>query len=340
MAYILKKSELKEKLISWSEDSQVWLPLKRENFSRFEHFTPTAELALESPHNTRVPPKELFLPQSEVLLKYRPGGAAEAAKLLQETRIVFGIHPCDTKAITLLDTIFDTQENNDPYWKARRENTILIGLGCAEPCPTCFCTTVESGPFGSSGMDAIATDLGDSYHLRTIGSRASKFLKDLPASSPEQDALAKEIQQRALNSISKAFEVADLKIKLDNNFESAYWQQVSISCLGCGVCTFLCPTCFCFDIVDEAQRSERVRNWDTCMFNVYSLETSGHNPRPTKRERTRQRVMHKFSYWLDHVGKIGCTGCGRCVRYCPVGLDIRAMLRAANELPLETNHAQ
>ncbi len=134
-------------------------------------------------------------------------------------------------------------------------------------------------------------------------------------------------------------ETDGLKEKLDANFDSDFWAEISESCLGCGVCTFLCPTCFCFDIVDEVQRSERVRNWDTCMFRIYSLEASGHNPRPSRKERTRQRLSHKYSYWLDHVGEIGCTGCGRCVRYCPVGLDIRAMLRAANALEMEPANA-
>ncbi|MFA7407419.1 MAG: 4Fe-4S dicluster domain-containing protein, partial [Anaerolineaceae bacterium] len=135
------------------------------------------------------------------------------------------------------------------------------------------------------------------------------------------------------------FETKGLKHKLDLIFESSYWEKIAESCLGCGVCTFLCPTCFCFDIVDEGQRQERIRNWDTCMFRIYTQEASGHNPRPSNKERTRQRLMHKYSYWLDHVGEIGCTGCGRCVRYCPVGLDIRAMLRAASKQESEVVHA-
>ncbi|HOC23304.1 MAG TPA: 4Fe-4S dicluster domain-containing protein, partial [Anaerolineaceae bacterium] len=130
----------------------------------------------------------------------------------------------------------------------------------------------------------------------------------------------------------------NLKDHLDQIFDSSLWGEFAQSCLGCGICTFLCPTCFCFDIVDEAQRDERVRNWDTCMFRVYSLEASGHNPRPTRAERTRQRLMHKFSYWLEHADQFGCTGCGRCVRYCPVGLDIRAMIRKAVATPSEAVH--
>jgi ferredoxin len=230
------------------------------------------------------------------------------------------------------------QKYEDPYYKAQREKTVIVGVGCNVPCPSCFCTTVESGPFGRSGMDALLTDLGDAYLVRVITPKGAALFEGLNDASEPQEIEAKAIQQKALKLIDPAFETKGLKAKLDNNFESPLWQKFADSCLGCGICTFLCPTCFCFDIVDEAQRSERVRNWDTCMFRTYSLEASQHNPRPSRRERTRQRVMHKFSYWLEHVNKIGCTGCGRCVRYCPVGLDLRAMLREFNALESEVAH--
>ena len=126
------------------------------------------------------------------------------------------------------------------------------------------------------------------------------------------------------------FETEGIRDKLYDLFESDFWAEVQQSCLGCGVCTFLCPTCHCFDIVDEVQRSERVRNWDTCMFRIYSQEASGHNPRPTNVERTRQRIMHKYAYFLDLFQEIGCTGCGRCVRHCPVDLDIRHIIHSAS----------
>jgi ferredoxin len=238
----------------------------------------------------------------------------------------------------MLDTVFEQERYTDPHWQARREATVVVGLGCHEPCQTGFCTTVGSGPFNHAGLDAILTDLGEIFLVETLTEKGDRLFAQLEESSVELSIRAIEVQQAAKANMPIAFETEGLKQKLDQNFTSPYWEEVSRSCLGCGVCTFLCPTCFCFDIVDEAQRGERVRNWDTCMFRTYSLEASGHNPRPRSVERTRQRLNHKYSYWVDQINQIGCTGCGRCVRYCPVGLDIRAMLRKAHQLPSEVAH--
>ena len=241
--------------------------------------------------------------------------------------------------MTMLDTVFEQERYTDPHWQARREATVVVGLGCHEPCQTGFCTTVGSGPFNHAGLDAILTDLGEVFLVETLTDKGDRLFTQLEQASIDQSIRATEMQQAAKENMPIAFETEGLKQKLDQNFTSLYWEEVSRSCLGCGVCTFLCPTCFCFDIVDEAQRGERVRNWDTCMFRTYSLEASGHNPRPSRVERTRQRLSHKYTYWVDQINQIGCTGCGRCVRYCPVGLDIRAMLRKANQLPSEVPHA-
>jgi len=340
MMYILEKKNLDQTLTGWTQAYKVFAPQRKENFSQFLPVNASSDLVLNDPHNTRFPPKSLFLPQSEVLLKYNNRlSQLEAVKTKPKPRIIFGIRPCDASAIALLDTVFDTEEFGDPYWKARQKATIKIGIGCKEPLQTCFCTTVGYGPFNHDGLDALMTEIDDSYAIEVFSEQAETLFVDLPTASPEQENQVREIQIKAHESIDPAFETTNLKQTLDTLFDSNYWADIAESCLGCGVCTFLCPTCFCFDIVDESQRGVRVRNWDTCMFRIYSQEASGHNPRPTRSERTRQRLMHKFSYWLEHSGQIGCTGCGRCVRYCPVGLDIRAMLRAAQNFESEIIHA-
>ena len=339
MAYILEKKNLSNFLTALAPEYQVFAPVKRGEYTQFEALTANEELALDDAHNTRVPPKALFLPMSETLMSYRPNGRAEMAALAEEKRVVFGMRPCDAQAVALLDTVFEAEDYNDPYWRQRRDNILVFGLGCNQPCASCFCNSVESGPFSTLGQEVTLTDLGDAYYLQLNDTKAEGLLEGLPKASPQQESEAQAIQKQAAESMPGPFKTAEVKAELDSNFNSAFWSEISAACLGCGICTFLCPTCFCFDIVDEVQRSDRVRNWDTCMFRVYSHETSGHNPRPTKRERTRQRVMHKFSYWLDHADQIGCTGCGRCVRYCPVGIDIRAIVRKAAELPLEVAHA-
>ena len=339
MNLILKKDELNTLLTAWRQDYEVYAPQSLQKFTHFLPLQDGAEPAFNKAHNTRVPPKALFLPTSEALLKFTRFGGYEQVPTETAPRLIFGIRPCDAHAVTMLDTVFEQERYIDPHWQARREATLTIGLGCHEPCQTGFCTTVGSGPFNHAGLDAILTDLGEFYLVETLTEQGGRLFSQLDAASEMQAAQAYELQQAAQAGMPIAFETEGLKQKLDQNFVSPYWEEVSRSCLSCGVCTFLCPTCFCFDIVDETQRNERVRNWDSCMFRTYSLEASGHNPRPSRVERTRQRLSHKFTYWVDQINQIGCTGCGRCVRYCPVGLDIRAMLRKANQLPSEVAHA-
>ena len=340
MTKIVNKTYLMDVLHAWQEASDVYVPQKQAGYSQFQLLTDESEITLEEPHNTRYPPKAFFLPQSETLMTFqRATGQLQTAPLTVRRRIIFGIRPCDAKAVTLLDTVFDSSESPDPYWKERREQTMLIGLGCSHPCPTCFCTTVGSGPFDAAGLDALLTDLGEAWLVEPLSDKGRQLMEGLPEANMEEINSAGSVQAQALHEIQPAFETIGLKKHLDQIFDTKVWDQFAASCLGCGICTFLCPTCFCFDIVDEVQRGSRVRNWGTCMFRVYSQEASGHNPRPSRRERTRQRLMHKYSYWLDQIDEIGCTGCGRCIRYCPVGLDIRAMLRQAGTYESEVAHA-
>jgi ferredoxin len=144
--------------------------------------------------------------------------------------------------------------------------------------------------------------------------------------------LLKEIEDKASQKVDRSIQMDGIEKRLDLMVESSFWDRVHEKCIGCGVCTFLCPTCHCFDITDEAvnQKGQRVRNWDSCLFPIYSLETSGHNPRPTGRERTRQRLMHKFNYFPKNFGRVACVGCGRCIIYCPVQFDIREVLLYAS----------
>jgi ferredoxin len=229
----------------------------------------------------------------------------------------------------LLDGVFAEDGHPDPYWIQKREQTTIVALGCASPCATCFCTTVGSGPFDKRGVDVMLIEVDDDYVADVRSEKGEALWRHMPDASQEQIDASRQVQTRAAAKMKAPFETEGIKDKLYSLFESGFWSEIQQSCLGCGVCTFLCPTCHCFDIVDEVQRSERVRNWDTCMFRIYSQEASGHNPRPTNIERTRQRIMHKYAYFLDLFQEIGCTGCGRCVRHCPVDLDIRHIIHSA-----------
>ena len=162
---------------------------------------------------------------------------------------MFGIRPCDAKAVDLLNLMFLTEKDSDPYYQARRKKTALIGLGCNIPCPSCFCTTVESGPFGRQGMDALLTDLGDVYLVRTLSQTGKTLFAEYPEATEAQEAEAKAVQQRSLKLIDPAFETKGLKAKLDSNFENLMAKLPIPSRLR--HLHLPCPTCFCFDIADE-----------------------------------------------------------------------------------------
>jgi ferredoxin len=328
----LSKTDFPGLIETWQEQVTVTAPVRCGELVEFRELDGDVESQLSLGVNTRYPPKSLFIPQSEALFHVR-GVEFEPVYAKSEPRVILGIRACDARAMQLLDGVFE-QAREDPYWTQQRERTTIVVLGCANPCKTCFCTTVGSGPFDGRGADAVLTEVGDKYIVDVQSAKAERLFEPLAAASPDQVDASRQIQANAVAQMDQAFETEGVKDKLYSLFEDDFWFEIQQSCLGCGVCTLLCPTCHCFDIVDEVQRSERVRNWDSCMFRIYSQEASGHNPRPTNVERTRQRIMHKYAYFLESLGEIGCTGCGRCVRHCPVGLDIRHIIRSAQSRPV------
>jgi len=241
MNLILKKDQLNHVLNAWRQDCEVYAPQSLQNFTHFLPLEDGFELAFEKAHNTRIPPKSLFLPTSEVLLKFTRFGGYEQIPSETTPRVIFGIRPCDAHAMTMLDTVFEQERYTDPHWQARREATVIVGLGCHEPCQTGFCTTVGSGPFNHAGLDAILTDLGEVFLVETLSDKGDRLFAQLELASVDQSVRASEMQQAAKENMPIAFETEGLKQKLDQNFNSPYWEEVSRSCLGCGVCTFLCP---------------------------------------------------------------------------------------------------
>jgi ferredoxin len=324
----LPRADLPELIEMWQEQATVTAPVRRGNLIEYQQLdgAMVSSLCLEA--NTRYPPKSLFMPQSEAMFHVRDNAFTPIHTEISR-QVVLGIRPCDARAVQLLDGVFVSEEHQDPYWTERREQTTVVALGCASPCATCFCTSVGSGPFDGRGADVVLTEVGDTYIADIKSEKGDALFDHLPEASKAQVEASQQVQTDAVAKMEKSFQTEGVRDKLYSLFESDFWFEIQQPCLGCGVCTFLCPTCHCFDIVDEVQRSERVRNWDTCMFRIYSQEASGHNPRPTNVERMRQRIMHKYAYFVDSFGEIGCTGCGRCVRYCPAALDIRDTIDSA-----------
>ena len=338
---ILKKTDLAEFIKSLSEDYEILGPAREGRTVKFAPLEDN-ELNLDY-HNVFLSPKELFFPQSERMLEFSTDPADEDAFIMKEVltepapRAVFGIRPCDAKAFFILDKIFKNDQYADPYWFSKREATTLIGLGCNDPCPTCFCTEVGCGPFNEQGLDVLAFDLGDRFLFRVLTDKGRKLMDRARGLSQADEAAEKEaesLKAAAEEAITVDLDLDRIKERtVMELFEAEHWDRLHESCLNCGTCTFVCPTCHCFDIQDELSGTagDRVRNWDTCMSWLFTMHGSGHNPRPGKKERVRQRFMHKFKYIpLKRDGEIGCVGCGRCISLCPVNIDVRDVIRDMN----------
>jgi len=233
--------------------------------------------------------------------------------------------------------LFDQDKYKDPYYIAKREKATVITLACTlVPYTTCFCTSVGGGPVDSTGSDILVTDIGDAYLVEFLtpkGERLVKYFGEAKATA-EAENKKETAAKEAIGQIKSVIPAREVKPILDVSFDHPFWDTIHKRCLACGTCTYLCPTCHCFDISDEMKYDDgrRLRNWDSCMFPLFTKETSGHNPRPTQKERWRQRVMHKFKYYVDNFNAVACVGCGRCVMYCPVNIDIRKIVEDISKL--------
>jgi ferredoxin len=281
--------------------------------------------------NFRQSPKAFFLPQNQALLHLRDGKWEEPSLPDRET-FLFGIRPCDARALLLLDKVFLDGDQKDPYYARRREKTTVIALACARTMVSCFCTSVGGGPGDGAGADVLAVDLETDLLLRTLTSRGEDLLSStadlLAEPTPAAVKESEERIHRAEDQITPV-KTDDSVRRLRDAYDSPLWGTAGQKCLGCGTCSFLCPTCHCFDITDEVRggAGQRVRTWDCCAYPLFTLHGSGHNPRPTPKERWRQRIMHKFRYAVENCDVSFCVGCGRCIRNCPVSMDLRTALK-------------
>jgi sulfhydrogenase subunit beta (sulfur reductase) len=294
--------------------------------------------------NTRLSPKHLIYPQSEVMFDYSLDESQADHHILKETapdvspQAVVGIRPCDAKAFVLVRMNFDTPEYQDPYWVRAYEATTLVGLGCDAPCSSCFCTTAGCGPYHEEGLDVLLADAGDHYLAKVLTEKGVKFMAAAGWKTAAEPQAAEQkiaaLKQASESKIASFVQTDSLRaIETTDLHNAAFWEDVSFSCINCGTCTFSCPTCWCFDIQDETRGKAgvRMKNWDSCMFPLFTLHGTGHNPRGTKLHRVRQRFMHKLKYFVDKYDRgIQCVGCGRCVRLCPVNIDIRRVCNMMN----------
>lgn len=343
MEKILKKTSLRD-WVAKLDAHDVYMPAFVDDNWNYVVISDAEAVALDFP-KTIHSPKNIVFPQREVLFTFEQekGGAPVITQTIPDPApfVVFGVRSCDAKGLTLTDTVF-TKDHEDPYYWARRNKGVFVGLSCNEPPdPSCFCIATGGSPHGEAGLDIQMTELADSYYVRTFTAKGEQIVSlggSLFSDAAADDktelekiyAASKTHRQRPINNLD------GMPAKLKGMFAAPFWDEKSKACIQCGICTFLCPTCHCFDMNDEVSGSaplkgERVRTWDTCQFPDFTMHSSGHNPRPDNASRLRQRVCHKFQYFFENNGVHQCTGCGRCVAKCPVGIDIVATVNGAND---------
>jgi sulfhydrogenase subunit beta (sulfur reductase) len=282
------------------------------------------------PHSWK---KFLFPPRLKIMEAERTGKSFDIKPLNNITpKFVFlGVRSCELNAIFIQDKVFSNGSFSDTYYNKVRNNSFIIAVNCTTAGKTCFCVSMNTGPKVSKGYDIALTEIINEkehyFTLETGSEKGDEFIKDIepkPAVEPEIAKQAKAILN-AESKMGRHLDTAGIKELFYNNLDSPQWNEVATRCLTCANCTMVCPTCFCSNVEDvtdlTGDHAERWRRWDSCFSLDYS-KVAGGNFRTTAKARYRQWITHKLASWIDQFGTSGCVGCGRCIAWCPAGIDI------------------
>jgi ferredoxin len=275
-------------------------------------------------------PKEFYFPQVERIITFRDDAAESEPE--PKPVVISGLRPCDLEALRVLREVFLKGRYKDPFFERRSERNLVTGLACDSKKPGCFCDAL--------GIDMKFSDFCDILLERVPAASDDMVFKVTHLSARGAAALAKfpdtaDIEPASARAGGARARVLELDPKREERefFGLVDWDDITAACQGCGMCTYICPTCHCFEFRDVTENgvTGRYRCWDSCMFPRFTLHASGHNPRASRAGRYRQRVLHKYLYVMQNTGLIACTGCGRCVRSCPVGISIKSVVESLME---------
>ncbi len=315
--------------VGWTDEQEAGLYRirKRDDDARFGYVV--------GPHSWK---KYLFPPAQTLWSASRTdAGVSVHAPATDAPRTAFiGMRACELAAIAVQDTVFLGGATVDPEYKARRENTLFVAVNCGQAGGTCFCVSMNTGPKAHSGYDIALTEILDGEHrfLAEAGTdRGAALLAGLagPAAAEADVRAADAAVANAESQMGRTMDVDGVRELLQRNYEHARWDDVAARCLSCTNCTMVCPTCFCSTVEDvpdlTMENVDRVRRWDSC-FTADFTHIHGGAIRPSVKSRYRQWIVHKLSTWYDQFGTSGCVGCGRCITWCPPGIDITEEVRA------------
>lgn len=334
--YKIAKEHLSELFQKIAESQELYLPVKNAGQTNFSAWTEDAEVDLETLKTVKSP-KDAFFPQSENLYTVKQEGKklrVEPEALKSQNFVVFGMKACDLKGVEVLDRVF-LSEPIDTFYAARRDQGTIVALACHEPEESCFCKVF--------GIDAAnpAADVttwmieGELYWnaLTEKGEALTAIVREILVDAEEEKV---EEEKEAIHEIVEKLPYMNLSLDgwggdvLTEKFDSPLWEELYKPCLACGTCTFVCPTCQCYDIKDYTTSNgvSRYRCWDSCMYSDFTMMAHGNN-RTSQMQRFRQRFMHKLVYYpANNDGMFSCVGCGRCVEKCPAALNIVKVIKA------------
>jgi ferredoxin len=283
--------------------------------------------------------KEVVFPATDELFRWRQTKSLvqieEIPASFKET-VVVGARPCDAAALEILDQVMGW-DYKDELWFGRRNATTVLSVACSDCDESCFCTAVGLSPTSRRGADWFLTPVDGGFEVEVLTPKGEALLERYKTYCPEATGPVATGSDAVERKVRANLDIPLEKVRnwLGTHFDDTLWKRIAMRCHGCGACAFVCPTCHCFDIVDEPQGVDcgvRRRNWDACQAALFTVHGSGHNPRRDQTSRYRQRILHKFSIYPSKFGDVLCTGCGRCVRVCAAGMDLVEILGEVGHL--------
>ncbi len=318
-----------------SKSASLYLPVDQNDgsaaYKKWEEGTQWSQAL-----NTVRSPKDFFFPQTENLMEFKTSGKnIEVIDTRSESEdfVIFGVRACDVKSFEILDRVF-LSEPVDSFYASRREHAVIISLACGKPSETCFCKAFGIDAASPEG-DITCWITDDSIYMNANTEKGENLLAKISAFTEECDEAAVESEKAKINAVMAKLPLGNLTTdsfgggKTNEFFNLPEWDELSQSCLGCGTCTFVCPTCQCYDIKDfnTGNGVIRFRCWDSCMYSDFTKMAHGNN-RLTQKERFRQRFMHKLVYYPENNnGLFSCVGCGRCISKCPISMNIVKVMK-------------
>jgi len=327
---LLKPASLEKLVLKLKEEGkQVFAPVKKDNLVNFAEISSLQEMT-EDYITTVQSAKSVAFPKVETIfdLQTTKEGVTLKDKDINAIPeiVLLGARPCDAAGFDSLNAIFTWDGLKDNIYVTRLKRTTIIGISCSKCDAKCFCTSVNGNPGATKGSDILLTKIDNGNFLAEIvtekGDALEKKYSDLFEVAPDVD------KTKFITDVPVKFDVKTILDNISANFENGLWAEQSLRCISCGACAYVCPTCACFDIQDiyNGHAGHRKRSWDSCGFSLFTIHTSGHNPREVQSQRWRQRVMHKFAYMPERQQVVGCVGCGRCSRACPVDMNLKEHL--------------